>query len=68
LEYIERTIRENKLERGEIGLTTALEAMREEIPLRGVVLEGERTDIGVPSGYEKAMTAAIRIAAQASGS
>ena len=63
LDYIERTIREGKLERGEIGLTSALEEMRQEIPLRGVVLEGERIDIGVPSAYEKAMSAAIQSAA-----
>jgi UTP-glucose-1-phosphate uridylyltransferase/mevalonate kinase len=67
LQYIERTIQEHKLERGEIGLTSALEELRTEIPLRGIVLDGERIDIGVPSAYEKAMTATIRIAAQASG-
>ena len=67
LESIETTIREHKLERGEIGLTTALQELLEEVPLRGVVLEGERSDIGVPAGYERALSATIRMAAQASG-
>jgi len=58
-DHIKRLSDENKCERGEIQLTTALDALSQSTPVKGLVMEGKKIDIGVPEGYEKAMMAAI---------
>jgi UTP-glucose-1-phosphate uridylyltransferase/mevalonate kinase len=58
-EHIGRLIGENRYERGEIQLTTALEELRRTTPVKGLIIDGEKIDIGVPSGYRKIMAAGI---------
>lgn len=48
---LEKNIRENKLERGEIQLTSALEQVRIKSGLMGVVIDGISYDVGLPEQY-----------------
>ena len=48
---LEKNIKENKLERGEIQLTTALAQVREATGMLGFLVDGKSYDIGLPEKY-----------------
>lgn len=50
---LEINIKENKLERGEFQLTSALDQVREKTGLIGFVVDGTSYDIGLPDQYIK---------------
>ncbi|MFN2159016.1 MAG: sugar phosphate nucleotidyltransferase [Anaerolineales bacterium] len=50
-EYLEFNINNNIRERGEFQLTSALDRLRQEDGFYGLVMEGRRFDIGLPSHY-----------------
>jgi UTP--glucose-1-phosphate uridylyltransferase len=47
-EYLEGNIRNNLRERGEFQFTTALDRLRQEDGLLGLIMGGKRFDIGLP--------------------
>jgi UTP--glucose-1-phosphate uridylyltransferase len=49
--YLEEHIENNVRERGEFQLTSALDRLRQEDGFLGLVLDGERFDIGLPEYY-----------------
>ena len=49
--YLEENIRNNVRERGEFQLTSALDRLRQEEGFHGLVLDGQRFDIGIPESY-----------------
>lgn len=50
-EYLDFNIKNNIRERGEFQLTSALDRLRQEDGFYGLVMEGRRFDIGLPSHY-----------------
>lgn len=50
-DYIEEHIQHNVRERGEFQLTSALDRLRQEDGFLGLVINGKRYDIGLPSYY-----------------
>jgi UTP-glucose-1-phosphate uridylyltransferase/mevalonate kinase len=50
-DYLDEHIRHNVRERGEFQLTSALDRMRREDGFQGIVVEGQRFDIGLPAYY-----------------
>ena len=50
-DYLQEHIENNVRERGEFQLTSALERLRQEDGVLGLVLEGQRFDIGLPDYY-----------------
>lgn len=50
---LEENIKNNKLERGEFQLTSALDQVREKHGLMGFVVDGTSYDIGLPDQYIK---------------
>jgi len=50
-DYLEEHIENNVRERGEFQLTSALERLRKESGFLGLIMEGYRFDIGIPSAY-----------------
>jgi UTP-glucose-1-phosphate uridylyltransferase len=48
---LEKNIAENKLERGEIQLTSALDQVREKYGVSGFVVNGRSYDVGLPEAY-----------------
>lgn len=50
-EYLEDHINHNVRERGEFQLTSALDRLRQEHGFHGLVVDGQRYDIGVPEHY-----------------
>ena len=50
-EYLQEHIENNVRERGEFQLTSALDRLRQEDGFLGLVMEGQRFDIGLPSYY-----------------
>ena len=49
--YLEENIRNNVRERGEFQLTSALDRLRQEEGFHGLVIDGQRFDIGIPESY-----------------
>jgi UTP--glucose-1-phosphate uridylyltransferase len=56
-EFLEEHITHNVRERGEFQLTSALERVRQAESFLGLVIDGERFDIGVPDSYVKTVEA-----------
>ncbi len=50
-DYLEEHIQHNVRERGEFQLTSALDRLRQEDGFLGLVMDGQRYDIGLPSSY-----------------
>jgi UTP-glucose-1-phosphate uridylyltransferase/mevalonate kinase len=50
-DYLEEHIRNNVRERGEFQLTSALDRLRQEDGFMGMVMDGQRYDIGLPEYY-----------------
>ena len=50
-DYIEEHIQHNVRERGEFQLTSTLDRLRQEDGFLGVVVDGQRFDIGLPGYY-----------------
>ena len=50
---LENNIKNNKLERGEFQLTSALDQVREKSGLMGYVVDGTSYDVGLPEQYIK---------------
>jgi UTP--glucose-1-phosphate uridylyltransferase len=50
-EYLEEHIKNNVRERGEFQLTSALDRLRQEDGFKGMIIEGQRFDIGIPDHY-----------------
>lgn len=50
-EYLEESIRHNVRDRGEFQLTSALDRLRQEDGFLGLVMQGQRYDIGLPEYY-----------------
>lgn len=49
-------VNDNVREQGEIQLTAALEELRRKEGLRGIVMKGEKIDIGIPSEYRRVLS------------
>lgn len=56
-EYLEEHIRNNVRERGEFQLTSALDRLRREDGFLGVIIDGQRYDIGLPEHYLETLVA-----------
>ena len=56
-EYLEEHIRHNVRERGEFQLTSALDRLRQEDGFLGLIVEGQRYDIGLPEYYLETLQA-----------
>lgn len=50
-QYLEEHIRHNIRERGEFQLTSALDRLRQEDGFLGLIIDGQRFDIGLPESY-----------------
>jgi UTP-glucose-1-phosphate uridylyltransferase/mevalonate kinase len=50
-DYLEEHIKHNVRERGEFQLTSALDRLRQEDGFLGLIIDGQRYDIGVPEYY-----------------
>ncbi len=50
-DYLEEHIRNNVRERGEFQLTSALDRLRQEDGFLGLIIDGQRYDIGLPKYY-----------------
>lgn len=50
-DYLEEHIRNNVRERGEFQLTSALDRLRKEDGFLGLIIDGQRYDIGLPESY-----------------
>jgi UTP--glucose-1-phosphate uridylyltransferase len=50
-DYLDEHVRNNVRERGEFQLTSALDRLRQEDGVLGLVVEGRRFDIGLPEHY-----------------
>jgi UTP--glucose-1-phosphate uridylyltransferase len=55
--YLEEHITNNVRERGEFQLTSALDRLRQEHGFMGLVIEGQRYDIGLPEYYLETLRA-----------
>jgi len=55
--YLEEAIANNVRERGEFQLTSALDRLRQEHGFMGLVIEGQRYDIGLPDYYLETLRA-----------
>ena len=49
--YLEEHVRNNVRERGEFQLTSALDRLRQEDGFLGLMIDGQRYDIGLPEYY-----------------
>jgi UTP--glucose-1-phosphate uridylyltransferase len=49
--YLEEHVRHNVRERGEFQLTSALDRLRQEEGFLGLIIDGQRFDIGLPEYY-----------------
>ncbi len=49
--YLEEHIRNNVRERGEFQLTSALDRLRQEDGFLGLIIDGQRYDVGLPDSY-----------------
>ena len=56
-DYLEEHITNNVRERGEFQLTSALDRLRQEDGFMGLLLEGQRYDIGLPGFYLETLQA-----------
>lgn len=56
-DYLEEHIRNNVRERGEFQLTSALDRLRQEEGFMGLVMDGQRYDIGLPEYYLETLQA-----------
>jgi len=56
-DYLEEHITNNVRERGEFQLTSALDRLRQEDGFLGLVVDGQRFDIGLPESYLETMKA-----------
>ena len=56
-EYLEEHIKHNVRERGEFQLTSALDRLRQEDGFLGLIVEGQRYDIGLPEYYLETLQA-----------
>jgi UTP-glucose-1-phosphate uridylyltransferase/mevalonate kinase len=56
-DYIEENIRHNVRERGEFQLTSTLDRLRQEDGFLGVIVDGQRFDIGLPAYYLETLRA-----------
>jgi UTP-glucose-1-phosphate uridylyltransferase/mevalonate kinase len=56
-DYLEEHIRNNVRERGEFQLTSALDRLRKEDGFLGLIIEGQRYDIGLPEYYLETLNA-----------
>ncbi len=54
-DYLEERIANNVRERGEFQLTPALDRLRQEDGFMGLIIDGQRFDIGLPEHYLKAL-------------
>lgn len=59
-EYLEEHIHNNVRERGEFQLTSALDRLRQEDGFQGMIIEGQRFDIGIPEHYLETLNAFSR--------
>ncbi len=50
-EYLDENIKNNIRERGEFQLTSALDRLRQEDGFYGLIMDGRRFDIGLPTHY-----------------
>ena len=50
-DYLEEHIANNVRERGEFQLTSALDRLRQEYGFHGLIMDGQRYDIGLPEHY-----------------
>ena len=50
-DYLEEHIKYNVRERGEFQLTSALDRLRQEDGFLGLIVDGQRYDIGLPEYY-----------------
>jgi UTP--glucose-1-phosphate uridylyltransferase len=50
-DYLEEHVKNNVRERGEFQLTSALDRLRQEDGFLGVIMDGQRYDIGLPPYY-----------------
>jgi len=55
--YLEEHIRNNVRERGEFQLTSALDRLRQEDGFLGLIIDGQRYDIGLPEYYLETLQA-----------
>ncbi len=55
-DYIDEHIRNNVRERGEFQLTSALDRLRQEDGFQGLIVDGQRFDIGQPHHYLETLT------------
>jgi UTP-glucose-1-phosphate uridylyltransferase/mevalonate kinase len=56
-DYLEEHIKNNVRERGEFQLTSALDRLRQEDGFEGLIIEGQRHDIGLPEYYLETLQA-----------
>jgi UTP--glucose-1-phosphate uridylyltransferase len=56
-DFLEEHIKNNVRERGEFQLTSALDRLRKEDGFLGLIIEGQRYDIGLPEYYLETMKA-----------
>jgi UTP-glucose-1-phosphate uridylyltransferase/galactokinase len=56
-DFLEENIIGNVRERGEFQLTSCLDRLRQEEGFTGLVIQGQRFDIGLPGGYAHAVAA-----------
>lgn len=56
-DYLETNIQNNFRERGEFQLTSALERLRRDEGFHGLIIAGERFDIGLPQSYLQTLLA-----------
>jgi UTP--glucose-1-phosphate uridylyltransferase len=50
-DFLDEHVRNNVRERGEFQLTSALDRLRQEDGFMGLMIEGQRYDIGLPEHY-----------------
>ena len=55
-DYLDEHIRNNVRERGEFQLTSALDRLRQEDGFQGLIVDGQRFDIGQPHHYLETLT------------
>jgi len=60
-DYLEEHIRNNVRERGEFQLTSALDRLRKEDGFLGLIIDGQRYDIGLPEYYLDTLNAFSRM-------
>jgi UTP--glucose-1-phosphate uridylyltransferase len=56
-DYLEEHIENNVRERGEFQLTSALDRLRQEDGFLGLIVDGQRYDIGLPEYYLETLRA-----------